>query len=115
MLHFDDAAALHSIMLVDHHELHSHLPEGTQRAPRPFASRVPVRHNNKPLTIHLEPDVGECCMHWLLRFCDFLANNLTYAILRWQMLNSLLDENDSLENVLHILVHRSSVYHTTDG
>jgi hypothetical protein len=31
------------------------------------------------------------------------------------MLNSLLDENDSLENVLHILVHRSSVYHTTDG
>ena len=54
MLHFDHAAALHALTLVDHQL--SHLPEETQQAARPFASRIPVQHNNKPLTIHLEPD-----------------------------------------------------------
>jgi hypothetical protein len=56
MLHFDRATAEHGVGLIDHHEIHQHLPVETQNSKRPFSLRVPiVQGDKKPLTIAVVP------------------------------------------------------------
>jgi Replication-relaxation len=57
MLHFDRATAVHGVGLIDHHEIHQHLPEHTQNSKRPFSLHVPIVHANKhSLTVAVVPD-----------------------------------------------------------